>query len=207
MDNALLALAGTTIAVAGTLLAPVLSQRLVTRAETHRFDRQERAADAQWAREQQAVELDKRRECYVTSNAGYRRYRIELMKYLWLVHRGEVTVEARTALEEARHAMHASFAEAQMAASDAVLAELDSMSRTLAQIYDGVLRLEEDTAASGGSVESFEEMRAALLRVNEQWVVMRGAMRADLGVAPPAGRSVPDGGDVIADGLRTAPEG
>ncbi|MFI5826359.1 hypothetical protein ACIA6C_03700 [Streptomyces sp. NPDC051578] len=182
MDNALLALAGTTIAVAGTLIAPVLSQRLVARAESQRFERQERAADAQWARQQQAAELDKRRQCYVTSNSGYRRYRIELMKYLWLVHRAEVTAEARAALEEARHAMHAGFAEAQMTASDAVLAELDSMSRTLAQIYDGVLRLEEGDAAPDGS---FEELRAALLRANEQWTVMRGAMRADLGVAPP----------------------
>ncbi|WP_329195324.1 MULTISPECIES: hypothetical protein [unclassified Streptomyces] len=184
MDNALLALAGTTIAVAGTLLAPVLSQRLVARTESHRFERQERAADAQWAREQRAAELDKRRACYVTSNSGYRRYRIELMKYLWLVHRAEVTVEARTVLEEARHAMHAAFAEAQMAASDAVLAELDSMSRTLAAIYDGVLRLEEADSAPEGA---FEEMRTALLQANEQWMVMRGAMRADLGVAPPPG--------------------
>ncbi|MET9883696.1 hypothetical protein ABZZ20_11205 [Streptomyces sp. NPDC006430] len=161
--------------------------RLVARAESERFERQERATGAQWVREQQLVELGKRRDCYVTSNSGYRRYRIELMKYLWLVHKGEVTVEARTALEDARHAMHASFAEAQMVASDAVLAELDSMAQILAQMYDRVMRLEDGSAAPEGS---FEEIRTGLLRANEQWVVMRGAMRADLGVdSRPAARS------------------
>ncbi|MFJ6717721.1 hypothetical protein [Streptomyces sp. NPDC091259] len=187
MDNAWQALAGTSIAVAGTLIAPVLSQRLVARAESHRLERQERPAAAQWTREQRAAESDKRRACYVTSNSGYRRYRIELMKYLWLVHKGEATDEARTALEDARHAMHASFAEAQMIASDAVLAELDSMSQTLAHMYDRVMRLEEGGPDPGGS---FEEIRAGLLRANEQWVVMRGAMRSDLGVAD-AGAAAP----------------
>ncbi|MEU7601777.1 hypothetical protein [Streptomyces sp. NPDC041003] len=180
MDNTLLALAGTTIAVAGTLLSPILSQRLVARAESNRFERQERAATTQWAREQQVVELGKRRDCYVTANSGYRRYRIELMKYLWLVHKGEVAVESRTTLEDARHAMHASFAEAQMVSSDAVLAELDSMTQTLAHSDMRIMRLEEGNAVPEGS---FEEIRTDLLRANEQWAVMRGAMRADLGVA------------------------
>ncbi|WP_405709390.1 hypothetical protein OG264_14260 [Streptomyces xanthophaeus] len=179
MDNTLLALAGTTIAVAGTLLAPVLSQRLLARAESDRFAREEQVADTQWVREQQVAELARRRDCYVSANAGYRRYRIELMRYLWLVHKGEATPEARTVLEDARHSMHNAFAEAQMAASDAVLAELDSMTQNLARMYDRVMRLEEGTSAPGSS---FEEIQTGLLRANEQWVVMRGAMRADLGV-------------------------
>ncbi|MCX4693299.1 hypothetical protein [Streptomyces sp. NBC_01408] len=206
MDNTLLALAGTTIAVAGTLLAPVLSQRLLARAESDSFERQERVADAQWVREQQVAELGKRRECYVTANSGYRRYRIELMKYLWLVHKGGVTAEERTVLDDARHAMHASFAEVQMVASDAVLAELDSMAQTLAHLYDRVMRLEEGNAAPDGS---FEEIQTGLLRANAQWVIMRGAMRADLGVdSRPAGRSsaAPDAHAVADDGPQTAQE-
>ncbi|GHI89611.1 hypothetical protein ACWGF3_06005 [Streptomyces xanthophaeus] len=179
MDNTLLALAGTTIAVAGTLLAPVLSQRLLARAESDRFAREEQVADTQWVREQQVAELARRRDCYVSANAGYRRYRIELMRYLWLVHKAEATPEARTVMEDARHSMHNAFAEAQMAASDAVLAELDSMTQNLARMYDRVMRLEEGTSAPGSS---FEEIQTGLLRANEQWVVMRGAMRADLGV-------------------------
>ncbi|MGW7439533.1 hypothetical protein [Streptomyces sp. NPDC054849] len=63
------------------------------------------------------------------------------MNHLWLVHKGEVTSQGRTDLEEARHAMHASFAEAQMIASDAVPAELDAMTRTLSTAYSLTMRL------------------------------------------------------------------
>ncbi|MER6389159.1 hypothetical protein ABT236_11850 [Streptomyces sp. NPDC001523] len=184
MDNAWPALAGTIIAVAGTLVAPIVSQRLLARSESDRHERQERAADAQWVREQRVVALDKRRDCYVNANSGYRRHRIELMKYLWLVHKRGDTAEERTALEDARHAMHASFAEAQMVASDSVLAELDALAQTLAHLYDRIMRLEEGAAAPD---DSFEEIRTDLLRANAQWVIMRGEMRADLGAdSPPA---------------------
>lgn len=206
MDSTLLALAGTTIAVAGTLLAPVLSQRLLTRAQSEHSERQERAADAQWVREQQVIELGKRRDCYVTANAAYRRYRVELMNYLWLVHKAEVTPTGRTALEDARHAMHASFAEAQMVASDAVLDELDSMAQTLARIYNRVMRLEEGNAAADGS---FEEIQGRLMRANDRWVGMRSAMRADLGVdVRPAGPSSigPGARSAAADGSQAPTE-
>ncbi|MFD5617338.1 hypothetical protein [Streptomyces yangpuensis] len=180
MGNSLLALAVAFVGVTGTLLAPIVSQRLLARVQSDQFERQERAADAQWLREQQVVELNKRHSCYVTANSGYRRYRVDLMNYLWFVHRGETTPQRRTDLEEARHAMHASFAEAQMVASDTVLAELDSMTQTLAHAYSRLMGLAEGAAEPGGS---FEEIQADLLRANDRWIVMRDAMRADLGVA------------------------
>ncbi|MFE2167476.1 hypothetical protein ACFXB3_20825 [Streptomyces sp. NPDC059447] len=182
MENALLALAGAVVAVTGTLLAPILSQRMLGRVQAEQFDRQQLVAEAQWAREQRLVEVEKRRACYVTANSGYRRYRIELMKYLWRVHKGEATPEARAELDEARHAMHAAFAEAQMVASDSVLAELDALTQVLAGQYSRTMRLEEGRPRPEGG--SFEEIQAVLLRLGDQWKGMRAAMRADLGVAP-----------------------
>ncbi|MFB7252856.1 hypothetical protein [Streptomyces nojiriensis] len=181
MDNALLALAGAIVAVTGTLLAPILSQRVLARVQTEQFERQQRAADAQWVREQRTAEVEKRQACYVTANSGYRRYRIELMKYLWLVHKGEATAQARADLEEARHSMHTAFAEAQMVASDAVLRELDAMTATLAGAYSRTLHLEEGDPYPGWA---FEEIQAELLRLGDRWKRMRGLMRADLGVEP-----------------------
>ncbi|MFF2792379.1 hypothetical protein ACFVT6_37445 [Streptomyces sp. NPDC058049] len=181
MNNALLALAGAIVAVTGTLLAPILSQRVLARVQTEQFERQERAADAQWVREQRVAGVEKRRACYVTANSGYRRYRIELMKYLWLVHKGEVTAQARTDLEETRHAMHTAFAEAQMVASDAVLQELDAMTATLAGAYSRTLHLEDGDPHPGWS---FEEIQTELLQLGDRWKNMRGLMRADLGVSP-----------------------
>ncbi|MGW6841091.1 hypothetical protein [Streptomyces sp. NPDC054958] len=181
MNNALLALAGAIVAVTGTLLAPILSQRVLARVQTEQFERQQRAADAQWVREQRVAEVEKRRACYVTANSGYRRYRIELMKYLWLVHKAEVTAQARADLEETRLSMHTAFAEAQMVASDAVLRELDAMTGTLAGAYRRTLQLAEGNPHPGWS---FEEIQTELLQLGERWKNMRGIMRADLGVNP-----------------------
>ncbi|MFJ8018043.1 hypothetical protein [Streptomyces sp. NPDC096339] len=189
MENALLALAGAVVAVTGTLLAPILSQRVLGRVQAEQFERQQRVAEAQWAREQRLAEVHKRRACYVTANSGYRRYRIELMTYLWLVHKGEATPEARAELGEARHGMHTAFAEAQMIASDVVLAELDGMTQRLATAYARTLRLEEGRPAPSGS---FQEIHDELRSMSGQWTAMRTAMRTDLGVDPgpaPAGRT------------------
>ncbi|MFJ6754226.1 MULTISPECIES: hypothetical protein [unclassified Streptomyces] len=185
MGSALIGLAVALVGVTGTLIASVLSQRLAARVQAEQFARQERLAGAQWQRERQIVELEQRRQCYVTANSGYRRYRVELMNYLWLVHKGEVTPQGRADLEDARHAMHAAFAEAQMMASDPVLAELDAMTITLSRAYSRTMRLEEGNPRPG---QSFEEIHASLAGVGDQWQAMRGAMRADLGAGP-----APDG--------------
>ncbi|MEU9085672.1 hypothetical protein [Streptomyces sp. NPDC048357] len=171
-------------------MASVLSQRLAARVQAEQFARQERLAGAQWQREREIAELEQRRQCYVTANSGYRRYRVELMNYLWLVHKGEVTAQGRADLEDARHAMHAAFAEAQMIASDAVLAELDAMTDTLSRAYSRTMRLAEGNPRPG---ESFEEIHGALAGVGGQWQDMRGAMRADLGVRPQADGPPADG--------------
>ncbi|WP_411105557.1 hypothetical protein [Streptomyces sp. cmx-4-9] len=179
MGNTLLALAVALVGVTGTLLAPVLSQRLVARIQSQQFEREERLGELRWQREQRVAEQAARRACYVTANAGYRRYRQELMLFLWLVRKGEDTARGRSDLEDARRGMHAAFAEAQMTASDAVLAELDGMTRALAGTYARVLRLEEGDPYQDGS---FEDIHAELLALRERWERMRDAMRADLGV-------------------------
>ncbi|MFF5488954.1 hypothetical protein [Streptomyces virginiae] len=181
MGNTLIALAVAVVGVAGTLIASVLSPRMLARIQAEQFERQQRAADAQWIREQRVAEVEKRRACYVTANSGYRRHRIELMKYLWLVHKAEVTASARADLEETRHSMHTAFAEAQMVASDAVLRELDAMTVTLAGAYSRTLLLADGDPQPGWS---FEEIQTLLLRLGDRWKDMRGIMRADLGVDP-----------------------
>ncbi|MFD0355469.1 hypothetical protein ACFVHW_17290 [Streptomyces sp. NPDC127110] len=188
MDGWLLPLSIALIGMTGTLFAPLLTQRLVGRFQSEQFERQERMAEGQWQREQQAAELDVRRACYVAAMAGYRRYRIELMSFLWRAHKAQAEGAAgggageraagRADLEAARQAMHVAFAEAQLVGSDSVVAELDATAERLAQAFYRVLRLDEGDPVPDGD---FEAIKADLLGLGERWKEMRAAMRADLG--------------------------
>ncbi|MGE7389442.1 hypothetical protein ACQKM2_28620 [Streptomyces sp. NPDC004126] len=185
MDGWPLPLAIALIGMAGTLFAPLLTQRLVGRVQSEQFERQERIAEGQRRHERAVAELDVRRACYVAAMAGYRRYRIELMNFLWLVHRAdtapEATARGRAGLEDARQAVHLAFAEAQLVGSEAVVAELDSTTERLAGAFYRILRLQEGDPEPDGS---FEAVKADLLGLGERWREMRAVMRADLGTDP-----------------------
>lgn len=180
MDNGLIALGAAVVGVAGTLLATLLSQRMLSRLQAAQFEREQQVAHTSWVREQELADLARRRECYTAANAAYRRYRIALMYFLWVVHREQVDPQERAAVEEARNAHHAAFAEAQMIASAAVLVELDLMTKRMAGAYSRTMRLAEGTPEPRGS---FEEIHAELIALTGRWEGMRGAMRTDLGVA------------------------
>ncbi|MER5462515.1 hypothetical protein ABT010_17920 [Streptomyces sp. NPDC002668] len=179
MGSGTIALFAAIVGVAGTLFAPVLSQRLVARVQREQFERQQQMTHGQWLREQGQSELAQKRACYVTTNAAFRRYRIELMNYLWHVHRGDVTARAQEALEAARHGHGAAFAEAQMIASAAVLRELDVNAKALSSAYGKIKYLEEGNPEPAGS---FEEIGVDLAWLWDRWKVMRGVMRQDLGI-------------------------
>ncbi|MCX5407138.1 hypothetical protein OHA37_25135 [Streptomyces sp. NBC_00335] len=194
MDSGLIALGAAVVGVAGTLLATVLSQRMLARVQAAQFDREQQVERTRWLREQELAELARRRECYAAANAAYRRYRIGLMSFLWLVHRSQVTPEERAVLEEVRNVHHTVFAEAQMIASEAVLAQLDIMTRGMAGAYARTMRLAEGSPHPDGS---FEEIHTRLTELTTRADVMRGVMRTDLGVdaapvtGPPSPPAVP----------------
>jgi hypothetical protein len=184
MGNGMIALVAAIAGVAGTLLAPFFSQRLLARIQGEQFERQQQAARADWRREQERVELAERRSCYVTTNAAYRRFRIQLMDYLWHLHHGTVDAEARAELTAARDEHNAAFAEAQMVASAAVLIHLDDMAATLGDVRTKIKRLERGAPETGGS---FEDVDRELRGFWDRWSEMRREMRADLGVDTPLG--------------------
>ncbi|MGW6706145.1 hypothetical protein ACWGDE_14805 [Streptomyces sp. NPDC054956] len=179
MGSGAIALGAAVVGVVGTLLATLLSQRMLARVQAAQFEREERAAQARWVREQELADLARRRECYAAANSAYRRYRIALMYFLWVVHREQADAQERMTLEEARNAHHAAFSEAQMIASATVLAELDLLTKRMAGAYSRTLRLSEGNPDPHGS---FEEIHAELMALSARWVGMRHAMRVDLGV-------------------------
>ncbi|MEV7501311.1 hypothetical protein [Streptomyces sp. NPDC093018] len=184
MGSALIGLAAAVVGVTGTLVASVLSQRLLARDQTAQFQRQQQAVDAQWHREQQVAELNRRREGYMQVNASFRRYRTQLMNFLWSVHKEAVTPDERELVEEARRDHHSVLAEAQMVASAAVLVELDGMTNALSRVYRRIMCLEEGNPDPDGS---FNEIRTDFVQLWERWEGMRAVMRADLGLGSVVG--------------------
>ncbi|WP_330279933.1 hypothetical protein OHO83_28890 [Streptomyces sp. NBC_00569] len=166
------------VGVTGTLVASVLSQRLLGRVQSEQFERQQQLTEAQWRREQQVGELNRRRDGYMQVNASFRRYRTHLVNFLWIVHKEAVTPDARELVEEARRDHHSVFAEAQLIASAAVLAELDEMTAALSEVYRRTMCLEEGNPDPDGS---FDDLRTDFARLWERWERMRDVMRADIG--------------------------
>ncbi|MDH6125934.1 hypothetical protein [Kitasatospora sp. GP82] len=177
--SAVITLVVAVFGVMGTLLAPLLAQRAQAQVSKDDFERQQLAAQTQWDREQRQANLAQRRACYVATNAAYRRYRVEIMKFLWCSHQGGVTEQDRDVLEQARQAHHAAFAEAQMVASRAVLEQLDVVTQALSEAYRKTQCLHEGNPDPNGS---FDEIRDYLKWLWERWEEMRSVMRVDLGI-------------------------
>ena len=99
------------VGVIGTLLAPIVSQRLSARARREEFDLQRLQQQEEYYRGQQEKVLANKRSCYITMISATRRYRLELMNYLYAVNENTVDSEAKSRLEEARLAVNTSLAE------------------------------------------------------------------------------------------------
>jgi hypothetical protein len=167
------------VGVFGTLVAPIVSQALSTRARREDFEMQKSQRDEDYAHQQRNAELGNKRSCYIGVTAASRRYRVELMNYLYSVKRGTVDDAARTELEDARRAFTASLAEAQMVATLKVLSTIDPVNSGLSRGYGMTKGLESGDQEENGS---FEEIVKFLDELWELWRGMREAMRCDLGI-------------------------
>jgi hypothetical protein len=171
----LIAIAG----VFGTLAAPIVSQRLSARAKRDEFEMQKSQRIDDRQQEQQQLDFTTKRSCYIAMIATSRRYRIELMNYLYKIKRQTVDDPARDELEGARRPYIASVAEAHLTAPLKVLSAIDPVTSGLSKGYRATKHLEDGEPEPDGS---FEEIEAFLIQLWDKWLTMREAMRQDLGV-------------------------
>ncbi|WP_371502205.1 hypothetical protein OG871_34455 [Kitasatospora sp. NBC_00374] len=170
------------VGVVGTLLSPVVTTRLSARLQRDQFDAQRALALDTHRQDGLRAQHAEKRACYVTLNAASRRYRVVQMNYLYAVEDGRLDDEDRRELEESRRAHGAAVAEAQMTAAPKVLDELETISGALSRSYRRIRRLESGQPEPDGS---FDEVRAELLALWDEWKGLRDAMRLDLGVDRP----------------------
>jgi hypothetical protein len=179
MDANTIALIVAIVGVIGTLTASIISQVLSARSRRQELEVQRLQRDDEYEREQQQNVLANKRNCYITLISAARRYRLELMSYLYATNRRSINKDAADSLDEARLAFNVSISETQLTGTKSVLEALEPIRRGLAESYGAIRDLEQEAPESD---ESFDEIRTSLSKLWDEWPRLHAAMRKDLGV-------------------------
>jgi hypothetical protein len=167
------------VGVVGTLAGSIVGQLLTARTRRYELEIQRSQQQEDYARKRRVAELADKRSCYIAMMTSSRRYRVEVMNYLYAVKERTVDATARSDLESARRACLDSLGEVQIVATLEVLATIDPVNSGLSNAYRATKRLEAGEPEPDGS---FEEIYQSLTDLWDQWHHMREAMRKDLGV-------------------------
>ncbi|WP_369197037.1 hypothetical protein [Streptomyces djakartensis] len=168
MTAAVTAMITAVVGVLGTLLAPVLSQRLTARQR----DEETRTAE-------ERRRFEERRDAYTAMNRASRQFHTLLKDALHRLRDGVYGDAERERLEEARRDHRDRYAEAQMIVPERILAASRSVNEVLAGIDAAVKRLDRDVARDGESAQrALRDLKDAEPRLS----VMRTLMREDLGI-------------------------
>jgi hypothetical protein len=180
MTASITALVIAIVGVCGTLFAPIVSQTLSRRARREEFELQRKQRAEEYGRDHQKESLADKRKCYLSAMLTGRRYRQELMNYLYVVNRDRTSGLSSEQLEDARHAYNASFAELQLTGTRPVIEAMEPIRLRLARIYEGIKNIEEGRPEPR---QSFDELKKSLLMIwDDEWPAVIVAMRADLGI-------------------------
>lgn len=178
------------LGVAGTLLSPLLVQRVADRAKRQDFDLQSRRRREDREVSQRQAALLERRSIYAALNTASRRYQQAIEDYLRMLPSGAALGEARKDLLEARSSFRELYSDAQMTLPDQVLDAAIAVSAVLGEAYGMLKRLETGQTRDEsvlGPPESAELIRRyCKTNVYNQILQLRQAMRTDLGVSPQA---------------------
>ncbi len=183
MNADITALTVALVGVTGTLVAPILTQRMALRARQQEIDDQrQQRLEAREAERLAAAQRDLR-AAYLALNAAIRAFRRTMLHHL-----REGTERTRAELEQARQAFDLRHAEGQLVTTHAVMEAAQSVSARLNQAYERIRLLDggaPDTAAAQRERASLEsDLRGG---IHEEIRVLRMAMRLELGVSEDRG--------------------
>jgi hypothetical protein len=178
------------VAVLGTLISPVLTQRVSARTKLQEYELAQRQRQEEREIERQRLDFVERRSSYTTLNTEMRKFRRELINYLHLIRRGRSSEEALAALDGVRHSYLQCYADAQMIVPDRVLKAAGQANAALAEAYGMVRRLDGSVSAEVAAGPPVDEAAvnsalAYLEHVRQRITDTRDVMRAELGVTSP----------------------
>jgi hypothetical protein len=171
------------IGVCGTLGATWLTQKHADHTKERELDHAERQRRADYEDRAREAALNTRRAAYVALNMQSRQYLTAMRNHVHALKLAPGSTSGMDEVEERRADYRNCYAEAQMIASDAVLATAREANGALNQMYGVLKRLENGTAMEG---ESAESARALIDGTRELLHELRLLMRSDLGVSEPA---------------------
>lgn len=169
------------VGVGGTLGSALLTQRYASklkRLELESAERQQAAAQAFAARQEADKVL---RACFVSVTHTLRSYNVRLRNYHRALAR-ESTVDTQ-AVEEAREAVRAALAEAQMLAPHPILEQSRECAAQLYELYRELMSAERQP----GNVELLNDISGRLLAMKTPLESLRTAMRDHLSTAASPG--------------------
>jgi cell division protein FtsB len=168
------------VGVAGTLTAPIVSQRLALRTRQQELDAEHRRRSEERDDERMRAEVGERRAAYIDLIAAVRAFRRTIRSHLL-----EPTAQTRAELEQARAVFDRSHAESQLIASKAVLQAATSTATALVAAYHSAAGTKEHSPATP---DDLVQERTTLLayidgKVRDETALLRTAMRRDLGMS------------------------
>jgi hypothetical protein len=180
-------LAVAVLGLAGTLLSPLIGQRIAARAKEQEFDLQRRQRQEEREAGQRQAEFEGRRSIYARLNTAARQYQQALGACARAMPDGAAIGEARAELADARQTFRDLYSDAQMILPDRVLQAAMSVSTSLGEAYGMIKRLEigEPRIRPGVNQAETAEMAREFTHktVYNQILELRRLMREDLGVS------------------------
>jgi hypothetical protein len=174
------------LGAAGTLSAPLLTQRIAarTRQQEYKLQRDQRREDA--AEGQRKEAFSERRAVYAKLNTAARQYTQELRNYLRMIADSEVTEQDRESLATARQAFRDVYSDAQMIVPDRVLDGASIVSANLGEAYGRIRRLEAGNGRGDGQAdETIDHLHHfCSVTLYDHVADLRQLMREDLGISP-----------------------
>jgi hypothetical protein len=123
------------LAVFGTLLSPVLAQRITARAKQQEFELAQRQNQDERVAEDQRLAFVERRAAYTDLNAQMRAMHRALLNHMHLIRAGSQTEADIAELDEARHKYLERYFDVQMLISDDVLRSAGYANDVLGRAY------------------------------------------------------------------------
>jgi hypothetical protein len=169
------------VGVCGTLASSVITQLLSQRAKRRELEDAERVRVSEQRLSGEQRKIDQLRNTYVQLNAHDRHYRDAMLAYAYALKDGAADAEAAE-VSMARRAQRDARAEAQMIASEEVLAAEGGVNHSLTVAYR---RLMEAAGQSDSPArqERLDQVIHLLNPVVDQLGYVRALMRMELGVA------------------------